>query len=304
MYRDSASAPMQYGQQQPRGAGAGPFRMNSHLMPSSGAPAPAGTASYNLQQRQLQQQGHSGQNQPPSNIQMQKLMHELYGNMNAVQRGRFDGMQPIQKQQILLQYQMKRTQFINANLARSRQVQQVKHRIEFLQGQATRSPAEEQELQALVQRYQQAQAQLRAQAPPPQAQPPQAPPPQAQPPQAPPPQAQPPQAQQAQMQQPQEQQAQMQQAHMQQAHQAQMQQLQMQQAQQMQQPQMQQDQQMQQPQMQQDQQMQQAQQAQQAQAYLQHAQMQHAQMQQQHGVYQEQHSQVTPEQEQRATQPQ
>ena len=114
------------------------------------------------------------QSQDQATTTMQTLMQELYANMNAVQRGRFDGMQPIQKQQILLQYQMKRTQFINANLARSRQVQQVKHRIEFLQGQATRSPAEEQELQSLVQRYQLAQAQLRAQAQPPQAQPPQA----------------------------------------------------------------------------------------------------------------------------------
>ena len=85
---------------------------------------------------------------------MQTLMQELYANMNAVQRGRFDGMQPVQKQQILLQYRMKRAQFINANLARSRQV---KHRIEYLQGQTTRSPTEEQELQALLQRYQQEQ---------------------------------------------------------------------------------------------------------------------------------------------------
>ena len=84
-------------------------------------------------------------------------MEELYANMNATQRGRFDQMLPVQRQQVLRQYQIKRTQFINANLARSRQFQQLKRRMEHLQGQATRSPAEEQELQLLVQNYQQVQ---------------------------------------------------------------------------------------------------------------------------------------------------
>ena len=97
------------------------------------------------------------QPQQQSSAQMQKLMEELYAYMNATQRGRFDQMLPVQRQQVLRQYQIKRTQFINANLARSRQFQQLKRRMEHLQGQATRSPAEEQELQLLVQNYQQVQ---------------------------------------------------------------------------------------------------------------------------------------------------
>ena len=151
LYRDSASAP-QYGQQ---------FRMNAHLesgagvgsgyLPSSGAPAPAGTASYNLQQRQLQHQGHGPS---PMQVEMKKLMQELYMNMNPQQKVRYDAMLPNQRQQILLQYQSKRNQFIVANLAKARQQHALKQRIDLLQRQSTRSPPEEQELLMLMQQPQ------------------------------------------------------------------------------------------------------------------------------------------------------
>ena len=88
-----------------------------------------------------------------------QLNDELYMTTTATQKARPDHMLPDQRQQILLQSQMKRIQFINADLATcaTRQLQHMARQIELLQGRSTRSPAEEQELQVLQQQHQQAQ---------------------------------------------------------------------------------------------------------------------------------------------------